>query len=135
EPQILNYVPTGVPFSFERVHEGGLFPLLLAEGEALYGFVSNAYWLDIGTPEKYLRANTDTVSGLVGSEPPGVKQDGNVWIARGSEVDATARVTGPACIGEDCRVEARAFVGSRACIGDDCVIATDAVVDESVLHP
>jgi mannose-1-phosphate guanylyltransferase len=135
EPQILNYVPAGVPFSFERVLEGGLFPLLLAEGEALYGFVSNAYWLDIGTPEKYLRANSDTVAGMVGIEPPGVRQEGRVWVARGSEVDATARVSGPACIGEDCRVEARAVIGSRACIGDGCVIAADASIDESVLHP
>jgi mannose-1-phosphate guanylyltransferase len=134
EPEILNYLPAGVPFSFERVHEGGLFPLLLAEGEALYGFPSNAYWLDIGTPEKYLRANSDAVSGLVGAEPPGVRREAGVWIARGSEVDATARVTGPACVGEDCRIGARAVVGSRACIGDGCVIAAEATVDESVLH-
>jgi mannose-1-phosphate guanylyltransferase len=135
EPEILNYVPTGVPFSFERVREGGLFPLLLAEGEALYGFVSNAYWLDIGTPDKYLRANTDTVAGLVGIDPPGVRQEGPVWVARGTEIDATARIDGPACIGADCRIEARAVIGSRACIGDGCVIAAGASVDESVLHP
>ena len=134
EPEILNYVPAGVPFSFERVHEGGLFPLLLAEGEALYGFVSNTYWLDIGTPEKYLRANSDTVSGLVGAEPPGVRQEGPVWVARGTEIDATARISGPACIGEDCRFDARAVIGSRACVGDRCVVATDASVDESVPH-
>jgi mannose-1-phosphate guanylyltransferase len=134
EPEILNYVPAGVPFSFERVHEGGLFPLLLAEGEALYGFVSNAYWLDIGTPEKYLRANSDTVSGLVGAEPPGVRHEGTVWVARGTEIDPTARISGPACIGEDCRIGPRAVIGSRACIGDGCSIEADASVDESVLH-
>ena len=38
EPEVLNYVPDGEPFSFERPAVGGLFPLLLAEGEALYGF-------------------------------------------------------------------------------------------------
>jgi len=134
EPEILNYVPAGVPFSFERVHEGGLFPLLLAEGEALYGFVSNAYWLDIGTPEKYLRANSDTVSGLVGIEPPGVNEAGGVWLARGSEIEPTARVSGPASIGTDCRIASRAVIGSRTCIGDGCWIGSDASVDESVLH-
>jgi mannose-1-phosphate guanylyltransferase len=81
-----------------------------------------------------LRANSDTVAGLVGAEPPGVRQEGNVWVARGSEIHATARVSGPTCIGEDCVVEARAVIGSRACIGDRCVVASEASVDESVLH-
>jgi mannose-1-phosphate guanylyltransferase len=135
EPEILNYVPAGEPFSFERTREGGLFPLLLAEGEALYGFVSNAYWLDIGTPASYRRANSDTVAGLVGVEPPGVKHDHHVWVARGTEIHATARVSGPASIGEGCRIGPRAVIGRHACIGDGCVIEEEASIDESVLHP
>ncbi len=87
EPEILNYVPTGQPFSFERTKEGGLFPLLLAEGEALYGFVSEDYWLDIGTPQKYLQANRDALGRLVGMEPPGVQSGDNIWVGRGVTID------------------------------------------------
>lgn len=135
EPEILNYVPAGEPFSFERVREGGLFPLLLAEGEALYGYVSNAYWLDIGTPDTYLRANADTVEGLVGLEPPGVRREDRTWVGRGTEIDPAARVSGPTAIGEGCTIGRGAVLGPRVCMGDGCVVGEGATVSDSVLHP
>ncbi len=150
EPEILDYVPAGVPYSFERVREGGLFPLLLAEGEALYGYVSDEYWLDIGTPEKYLQANRDVISGRVGLDPPGARSDERVWVGRGTDIDGSARLVGPCVIGEGCTVGRGATVGPLACVGEGCrvgdgstvagcvlhdgvEVATDAVVDESVL--
>jgi mannose-1-phosphate guanylyltransferase len=134
EPEILDYVPTGVSYSFERVREGGLFPLLLAEGEALYGYVSHEYWLDIGTPEKYLKANRDVVQREVGLEPPGIKRGEAVWIGRGSEIDPTARVEGPCVIGEECVIGRGAVVGPLSCVADGCTIADGTVVRGSALH-
>ncbi|MEX0873794.1 MAG: NDP-sugar synthase [Actinomycetota bacterium] len=134
EPEILNYVPGGEPFSFERVKEGGLFPLLLAEGEALYGYVSEDYWLDIGTPQKYLRANRDALSRLVGMEPPGVQRGDNIWLGRGVTIDPTARIVGPVVIGDDSVVEGGAVVGPLTCIGDSCVVREEASVESSVFH-
>lgn len=134
EPEILNYVPAGEPFSFERVREGGLFPLLLAEGEALYGYVSNEYWLDIGTPAKYLRGNRDTLDRLVGVEPPGLERDGRTWIGRASDIEPTARVSGPAVVGDGCEIGVRAVIGPSSCIGDGCTVGEAATVQESVLH-
>ncbi|MDZ7836779.1 MAG: nucleotidyltransferase family protein [Actinomycetota bacterium] len=55
EPRVMDMVPQGVNYSFER----GLFPKALAEGYNIYGFRSGAYWLDVGTPEKYLAAHHD----------------------------------------------------------------------------
>ena len=55
EPQVLRYAPQGEPFMFE----GGLFPRLLEEGEAVYAFPSDAYWTDMGTPAAYLRLHAD----------------------------------------------------------------------------
>lgn len=134
EPEILNYVPAGKPFSFERTKEGGLFPLLLAEGEALYGFVSEDYWLDIGTPQKYLQANRDALSRLVGMEPPGVQRGDNVWVGRGVTIDPTARIVGPASIGDDSVVEGGAVIGPLTCLGPSCVVREEASIEGSVLH-
>lgn len=131
EPDALNYVPTGQPYSFER----GLFPLLLAEGEALYGYVSNDYWLDIGTPAKYLRANRDALEGRVGLAPSGVRSDDRIWIGRNTDVDAAARLAGPCAIGENCSIERQAVVGPATCIADGCRVSEKAVVEGSVLHP
>jgi mannose-1-phosphate guanylyltransferase len=134
EPEILDYVPTGVPYSFERVHAGGLFPLLLAEGEALYGYVSKSYWLDIGTPEKYLKANRDVLLREVGLEPPGIKRDSDVWVGRGTEVDPGARIEGPCAIGDGCTIAHGATVGPLSSIGDGCLVTDGAAVRGTVLH-
>jgi mannose-1-phosphate guanylyltransferase len=134
EPEILDYVPAGVPYSFERVREGGLFPLLLAEGEALYGYVSTEYWLDIGTPEKYLRANRDVIQGLVGIDAPGVQGEGRVWIGRGAEIDPSARIEGPCVIGDGATVGRGATIGPLSCVGNHCNIADGAMLAGSVLH-
>src|SRR4029079_11655509 len=45
--------------------EREIFPSLIAEGRAVYGFVSDAYWMDLGTPEQYLQAHFDILDGKV----------------------------------------------------------------------
>lgn len=140
EPDALNYVPGGEPFSFEGGtrsggrHDVGLFPLLLAEGEALYGYVSDDYWLDTGTPEKYLQANVDVLEGRVGIDAPGLPAQGRVWIGRGTEIDPSAQIVGPSAIGEGCFVERGAIVGPLTSIGDRCRVRAAARVRGSVLH-
>ncbi len=134
EPHILDYVPGGEPYSFERVREGGLFPLLLAEGESLYGYVSNDYWLDIGTPEKYLKANRDALSGLVGIDASGTAGENRVFIGRNADIDPTARIVGPCVVGDEVRVEAGAVVGPLAAVGTGCVIGGSSQIEGSVLH-
>ena len=140
EPEALNYVPIGEPFSFEGgVRTGGrvdvgLFPLLLAEGEALYGFVSNEYWLDIGSPAKYLQANHDVLGGLAGLDAPGAERDRAIWIGRGAEVDPGVNLVAPVAIGENVRIGRGAVIGPRTSIGDDAEVGEDVTVSGSVLH-
>ena len=140
EPEALNYAPYGEPFSFEGgVRSGGrsdvgLFPLLLAEGEALYGFVSDDYWLDIGSPVKYLQANHDVLEGLAGLAPPGERQESEIWVGRSSVIDPSARIIAPSVIGENVTVGKGAVVGPRTSIADDVAIGENATVGGSVLH-
>jgi mannose-1-phosphate guanylyltransferase len=140
EPEALNYVPGGEPFSFEGgVRSGGrvdvgLFPLLLAEGEALYGFVSNDYWLDIGSPAKYLQANNDVLDGLAGLGPLGVERERGVWIGRSSDVDPSANIVGPVAIGDNVKIGRGAVVGPRTTLGHDVEIGEETTVSGSVAH-
>ncbi|MFN3486278.1 MAG: NDP-sugar synthase, partial [Planctomycetota bacterium] len=55
DPAVLRGWPGGRPLSIERE----VFPALIAEGRRVYGFPGDAYWLDLGTPEKYLQAHFD----------------------------------------------------------------------------
>lgn len=134
EPEVLNYVPVGEPFSFERPAVGGLFPLMLSEGEALYGYVSDSYWLDIGTPQKYLQATHDALRGLVGLPPPGTEQDEGVWIGRSTDIDPSAKIEAPSVVGDGCRVGRGAVIGPLTSLGPQSQVGGGATVSASTLH-
>jgi mannose-1-phosphate guanylyltransferase len=142
EPEALNYAPHGEPFSFEGGarsvsggrQEVGLFPLLLAEGEALYGYVSDEYWLDIGAPQKYLQANIDALRHVVGLAPSGAEVERDVWVGRSTEVDPSARLIGPVVIGDDCEVSSGAVIGPDVAIGNGCSIGEGTKIETSVVH-
>ena len=104
EPEILKYVPPGKRWSFERE----LFPTLLDEGLPVFGFVSETYWNDIGTPDRFLQAHWDVIEGRV----PGV----SMTQAKGLRVSANA-------------------IGPRVSLGDRCLVAAGARVESTVALP
>jgi NDP-sugar pyrophosphorylase family protein len=59
EPGVLDLIPQGEKFSFEYQ----LFPALLEAGNPFYAYTWNGYWIDIGTPQRYLQANDDLING------------------------------------------------------------------------
>jgi NDP-sugar pyrophosphorylase family protein len=54
EPGVLKYIRAG-----ERLDFPDLVKLLLSKGETIKGFVFDGYWLDIGRPEDYEKANEE----------------------------------------------------------------------------
>ena len=54
--------PAGTNVSIER----DVFPTLVGHG--LYGYEASGYWLDIGTPDRYLQATFDILEGKVSTE-------------------------------------------------------------------
>lgn len=61
EPRILKYINTG-----EKLDFPDLVKILIANGETVKGYVFNDYWLDIGRPDDYEKANEemDQISGI-----------------------------------------------------------------------
>ena len=106
DPSVFRYVPLNEAYSFER----GLFPLLLQLGEPVYGFPTTAYWLDIGSPQKYLQAHTDVLLGRVKVELDAERRPDGVWLGKGVEVDPTAELRGPAYLGDGTKVRKRARI-------------------------
>lgn len=111
EPSVLKYMPKGEPYSFER----GLFPTLLERKEPMMAFIMDTYWIDIGTPQKYLEAHHDILARRFVS--PRVPQ--NMFIG-------TSIVDPSVTIREGARIE-NSVIGKN-CKIDEGVHITDSVI-------
>ncbi len=135
EERVLKDIPPGVKYSYERE----LFPKLLERGEAIYAYPSNAYWIDIGTPDKYLQLHQDLLMGRCKSALPSNSE--NVFLGRNCSVDATAYLSGPLVMGDDCQVAARArlegplVLGSGNRVGENAAIKGSVVWNRSYFGP
>jgi mannose-1-phosphate guanylyltransferase len=126
ERSVLDLVPSGRACSIERE----VFPRLV--GNDLCALLLDGYWMDIGTPERYLQASWDILEGRVETEvePTGPGR----LIAAGAEVDAEARLGERAVVSAGCRIEAGAEIG-EAVLLDGCTVGTGARVERSILAP
>jgi mannose-1-phosphate guanylyltransferase len=126
ERSVLDLMPTaGRPCSIER----DVFPELIGRG--LQGVPSEAYWLDIGTPARYLQATFDILEGEV--QTPVSERMGSGYRAVAEDVDLQGRVIPPALVESGCRLAAGAHVGARVVLGPGVSIGEDSVIEQSVV--
>jgi NDP-sugar pyrophosphorylase family protein len=131
EPEFLDRIPPRLNVSVERE----TFPRLLQQPGGLFGFRTDAYWLDIGTPEKYLQAHLDVLQGSVGRPPtPGARElSEGIWTQGDAIIDPGATVLAPTLLGHGARVQSGARVRGSV-LGEDTVVEQGAVLDGAVLH-
>jgi mannose-1-phosphate guanylyltransferase len=123
DPKVLTLIPPGRNVSIERE----TFPKLLAEGNALYAYTTDDYWIDLGRPEHYLDAHRDILTGDMPLKlEPGVTGPGK------SEAHGD-NVTAPVYIGKDVHIDPSAKVGPNVVLGDGCSIGAGARLIDSVL--
>ena len=108
DPTVLRRWEPGRPASIER----DVFPALIAGGATVVGVPSDAYWLDLGTPEQYIRAHADLLDGRV----------------RG-------RTYAAPWVGGDARVHPTATVAPSVTVGAGCLVGEGAELWETVLLP
>ena len=106
--------PGDGPLSFERE----VFPGLLDAGRRMLGHVTDAYWQDLGTPDRYVEGHRAVLDGRCR------------W-----PLDPAIRVVeGPSLVHDGAEVDASAGLGPYAVVGDGCRIEAGAVVRAAVLH-
>lgn len=121
EPDALADVPPDTEWSFEYQ----VFPGLLQSGERLQAFRSDAYWLDIGTRERYLQAHSDLMNGRLRSEIDG-------RIVGSMELDDGTVLEGPVLLSHS-KVEPGAHLGPEVSLAPAVHVAAEARVARSVL--
>jgi mannose-1-phosphate guanylyltransferase len=152
ESGILERIPEGQRYMFEH----NIFPALVNEGEPVYGYTTDAYWMDTGTPEKYLELNSDLLQGKsiqVDFKPSDIRIDkqsnvhsksrlvGPVLIDRNCDISAEVEIKGPVVIGSGCRIHEgtsiensvlwqNITVGRKAAL-KDCIVASNSCIDDN----
>ncbi|MDQ3914169.1 MAG: sugar phosphate nucleotidyltransferase [Actinomycetota bacterium] len=129
EPDVLDLIPIDQPYDFSSE----LFPMMLDKGLPLFGFVTDAFWTDVGNTDAYLQANHDALSGRVRVDPTGFELRPGVWVGEDVEIHPTARVEGPCLVGDNVRIDAGATVGPLTVVADNAIVSDDASVTSSVL--
>lgn len=123
----LQRIPDGAVHSIER----GFFPDLLRDGLPVFAHVHRGYWIDIGTPAKYLQVHRDILRGRF---PVALEAHatGGGWIDRTARVAAGARLVPPFFIGPGCEIEAGATFGPDACAMANVKVCASAVVSDTI---
>ncbi len=152
EPDVLTRIPAGR----RSMVETELFPQLIAAGERLQGYTERCFWVDIGTPERYLAVQLrlleepalrilplDTWPGTPflraespGGAPPAVSPDahirGPVLLGGGARIEQSATIIGPAVLGRGCRLGEGGRL-ERSVLWDGVQIGRETSVRDSVL--
>jgi mannose-1-phosphate guanylyltransferase len=125
ERSVLELVPADRNVSIERE----VWPLLIGDG--LYGFPSESYWLDIGTPARYLQGTFDIIEGNVDTAVR--DRLGGDWLAVHEGAEVLGRVVPPAVLERGVHVAEGAHVGSLAVLAADVSVGAGSTVERSVI--
>lgn len=117
EKKVLEKIPANKMFDFSN----DLFPLLLKENANMYGYITEDYWSDLGTPEAYLKAQADLLSGSVFGQAMGSVFEENVSLSE------EAKITAPVYIGKNTVISGKCSIGPYAVIGSGCIIENSRV--------
>lgn len=131
EPEVFNYVPENTDVDFSK----NLFPQLLKEGKALYGYIADGYWKDIGNHDEYRFAHYDILDEKVKINVLGSKKKINgktVILGKNAVIEDGVVVDDNVIIGDNTTIKKGAKIG-KSVIGSNVVVEEDALVLGSVI--
>ena len=130
EPDTFDRIPKETTWSIER----SFFPSLIERGETFVAYIYDGYWIDIGTPAKYLQVHRDIMDGLY-SAPPFDGAERKAWISPGARLEDGVELHGPCFIDEGVVIKAGTKVLPYSVIGRQTHIDEAAVIDASIVWP
>jgi mannose-1-phosphate guanylyltransferase/phosphomannomutase len=127
EPEVLDLIPAKTEFDFSK----DLFPLMLAKGLPLYGYIADGYWKDIGNLNEYQLAHADVLAGKVKVQFRGEPCDSAVC-GTGLDLSPSAHFDGLVVLGDNVHIGAGAQL-TNCIIGNDCRIGEGARLVNTVV--
>lgn len=128
EPDTFDRIPKDTPWSIER----SFFPSLIERKETFVAYTYRGYWIDIGTPEKYMQVHRDIMDAKYHAAPfngrPSVAH-----VSPQARIEEGAIVEGPCFIDEAAVVKAGARIGPYSVIGRQVHVEEHAHVERAIV--
>ncbi|MEI6667969.1 MAG: NDP-sugar synthase [Acidobacteriota bacterium] len=131
EPDTFDRIPKDVTWSIERSY----FPSLVERKDTFVAYVYRGYWIDIGTPEKYVQVHRDIMDRRFKAEPFGSQAPASTQVAADARIEDGATIEGPCFIDEGCLIKAGARVHPYSVIGRHTVVEEGAVISNAIIWP
>ncbi|HKG66423.1 MAG TPA: NDP-sugar synthase [Solirubrobacteraceae bacterium] len=125
ERSVLELLEPGKPASIER----DVFPRLVGDG--LFGYVGEGYWMDIGTPDRYLQGTFDILEGTVETSVGARMGSGFASVA--DDVESAGRIIPSALVESGCRIGAHSRVGGRVVLERGVTVGAHTTVERAVV--
>jgi len=131
EPSTFDRIPKDVSYSIER----GYFPSLVERREPFFAYVDRGYWIDIGTPEKYIQAHRDMFDGRFAGGLFAKADRHAPIVADDARIEDGARLTAPCFVDSGAQIKAGAAIGPYAVIGRNVIVEEETEVTASIIWP
>lgn len=131
EPQTFDRIPKDTTYSIERAY----FPSLVERGETFVAHIERGYWIDIGTPEKYLQVHRDMFDGRFAGGLFRTADRTVPIVSPDARIDAGATLEGPCFVDAGAHIKPGATIGAYAVVGRGCVVEEGARVTGAILWP
>ena len=128
EPDTFDRIPKDTAWSIER----SFFPSLIERRETFLAYVHDGYWIDIGTPAKYLQVHRDIMDGRYAA-PPFAGAVNKAWVAPGARIDEGAELHAPCFIDEGATIKAGAKILPYSVIGRQSHVEEAATVEGAIV--
>ncbi len=129
EPEVLDYLPENTESDFSSF----LFPLLLAKGEPMYGYIAQGYWCDVGHLDAYRESQYDALDRKVKLDVAYNEVSPGLWVGQNTYIDQSAKIEPPVVIGDNCRIGARVQIEAGSVVGDNVTIGADASLKRPIV--
>ena len=131
EPSTLDRIPDETKYSIERNY----FPSLIERNESFLAFIDTGYWLDIGTPAKYLQAHRDILDGRCASSLYEAQETIGPTVLDGAQVHPSAHLEINCYVGHNAIIGRDVYLGEHAVIGHGVTIGPETSIHRSVVWP
>ncbi|MFC0473522.1 sugar phosphate nucleotidyltransferase [Halalkalibacter kiskunsagensis] len=129
DPSIFSYIEEDQVVDFSK----DVFPKLLAEESAMFGYAADGYWSDIGNLKQYRQAHCDLLNRSLDASIQGTEIEPSIWVGENVIIEEGAKIEGPVSIGSNTIIRSGARLAEHTVIGSDSTISNRASLKRSVV--